>query len=77
MDYKVVEEAARLRLQEWGIEYGMSRTNHKRGLTRCVANQCITETISIYTFDICWGKLSTYGLVPSATKSILNHNPCT
>lgn len=38
----VVGEMARLRLQEWGIKYGMSRSDHRKGHAQCVANGCAT-----------------------------------
>lgn len=48
-DNTVVEEMTQLRLQKEGIEYGTGHSGHRWGQDWCVANQCASRTISIYT----------------------------
>lgn len=45
----LLTQVAQLRLHEWGIEHGTSRSDCRREWTWHVANQCVTWTITIHT----------------------------
>lgn len=56
MDETSFEEAARLRPQAWGIQYGMSLSDRIMRRARLVGNQSATGTISIHTAQHLPGK---------------------